>query len=320
MARVLALDSVEDHLTIEERILGDELTRTPNSLVEVILVHHAFVDSATMDAYPRLRGIVRYGVGFDRIDIAAASARNISICNIPDYCVDEVSDTTIAFALCISRGLFETAAAAKASPHLWQRNRLPRVRRTNQLQLGIVGAGRIGTSVLLKAKSMGFQVAFFDPYVRDGIQRSLGVRRATSIEDLLRESDIVTLHVPANAHTVGMVNKAFLDHMKPGAALINTARGGLIADEGLLLAYLKERRLGALATDVFREEPPLSSPLYMEWTADTAAVRGRLLVTPHTAFYSLDSSEEVRARVCEEASRLLRGEQPLHAVNLSTIG
>ena len=215
--------------TIEHEILGDKLSDTQNDNIEVLLVWHKEIDSKYLSSFPNLKGVVRYGVGYDNVDLDAIKSRGLIFCNTPDYGTDEVSDTAIAFILNIARGIsrydFQCRYYDDGS---WQENTIPTIRRTSELNLGIIGAGRIGGSVCLKAKAIGFNVSFYDPYLDSGYEKMIGVHRNESMKNLLMSSDIVSLHVPLSKRTKSMVNSQFIKTMKSGSSLVNTARGELI--------------------------------------------------------------------------------------------
>jgi len=252
---------------------------------EVLLVHQTTVDAAFLEAYPSLRGIVRLGVGYDKVDLAACRARNIDVANIPDYCTEEVALSAVAFALDWARGHAELEGALHAYPEPWQALSLDRVKGVSQLTFGAIGVGRIGGRALNLAAGLGFQVTGYDT----DPARCVGV---DSLDALLAGADIVSLHVPLATDTRGMLRADFFQRMRPGAMLINTARGGLLGDSHALIAALETGQLAGAALDVLPEEPHVErSPVFRHWHLGRAA--GRLRITPHNAFHSQASAQRL---------------------------
>ena len=311
---VFVTDPVDPHLSIERAILGDLVAaafKHPDD-VNVAIVHQTQVDEGFLSKFVNLRGVVRQGVGVDKVDLKACANRGVIVANIPDYCTCEVADTAMAMILDLVRGVSEVAARLRQRPMAWQSLALPRVRRTSSLTLGVVGAGRIGSSVVRRAMSYGFRILYLDPEV----ETCLGAKRVHDLHLLLSESDIVTLHVPANEITTGMVDADFIEAMKPGSILINTARGKLLGDESSLLNALRQRKLSAVGFDVLPSEPPVSSALFDAWRNEEPDLVGRILINPHVAFHSNEASLEVRRCAAEEAARMMRGEDPIHCICL----
>ena len=303
----------DDDLQFEQAILGDLLCckRHPEPAdVQVMIVHQTDVNREFIKRFPQLKGIVRLGVGYDKVDLQACRERGIQVANIPDYCTTEVADTTLAMMLDLVRAGRELEANLRLQPDSWQQLSVPRVRRASSLTLGVVGAGRIGSAVLHRATAFGFDCLFYDP----AVHHIDNATRKESLQDLLQRSDIVSLHVPLQADTECMVNAWFLQQLKPGAILINTARGKLIGDEQLILDTLIDGRLGALALDVLPCEPPGNQPLFHAWKTSDPRILGRLIIQPHNAFYSQEAALDVRQRAAEEALRCLNGTHFLNPV------
>lgn len=170
--------------------------------VEGLMLFRHFFNEREFDLFPRLRAIVRMGVGYDRIDRKVAAARSVTVCNVPDYGTAEVSDHAIALAMGLSRGLFLHHDLQRGdAPAPWQPLESPLLRRMSSTVFGIVGLGRIGTACALKAKALGCDVVFHDPYLPSGIEIALGLRRAASLDDLLRQADVLSLHTPLTPET-----------------------------------------------------------------------------------------------------------------------
>lgn len=307
--RVLVTEP-EDDLAIERAILGDHAVAAgvaaDAASIAVAIVHQTPVDVPFLERYPGLVAVVRLGVGYDKVDLGACRARGVAVANVPDYCTAEVADTAMAMILDLVRGVREIEAALYGDPGRWQQCSLPRVRRTATLTLGVIGAGRIGTAVLERAVPFGFARIFHDP----AVAASAGAERVPDLAALLARADVVTLHVPLDGGTRGMIDAGFIARMKPGASLVNTARGGLLGDESALLEALVSGRIAGAAFDVLPTEPPAGQPLIAAWQRNDPRIHGRLRINPHNAFYSREAAAEVRRMAAEEAARALAG-QPL---------
>ena len=311
MSKIAITDYFEQPLE-EFAILGDLVGTKVGADTEVLLVWHAHINEEYVKQTPNLRGVQRYGVGYDTLDIAFLKSKGILACNNPDYGTDEVSDTALAMIMNIARGVSLYDAKARAFYHNWQENVNPALRRNNELILGVVGAGRIGGSVLLKARALRFKTLFFDPYKERGHEKMLGAQRVDSLEELLEQSDIVSLHCPLNTETKGLVNASFLQKMKPGAALVNTARGGLVECTDLLYDALQSEKLAHCALDVLVNEPPQDEKLIQAWRKQEDWLKGRLTINPHTSYYSQEAFFEIRTNAAKNALRMYRGETPMN--------
>ena len=186
---------ITDYITkpsVEEKILGKALSKEKSTEAKVLLVWHQKVNEEYLDQFPKLIGIVRYGVGYDNIDLKAIKKRNIFFCNNPDYGVDEVSDTTVAMIMNLVRGIHSYNSIAKGLKEEWQQQTLKTIKRTSNYSVGVIGAGRIGSSVLLKLNSLKFKTGFYDPYVYSGYEKILNAKRFSNLNTLLKNSDIVS--------------------------------------------------------------------------------------------------------------------------------
>lgn len=308
--------AITDHFTEsgpeEKAVLGDLVGTELGDDTEVLLVWHEKIDEAYVSRLPKLRGVQRYGVGYDNLDLEYLSSKGIVCCNNPDYGVDEVSDTALAFIMAISRGITRYDHLARRLTGSWQENVLPDIRRNSALVIGVVGAGRIGSSVLLKCKAIGFNTAFYDPYKESGHEKVVKSDRYHSLKELLAQSDIVSIHCPLNSETRGMIDDGFIKRMKPGSSLVNTARGGILADDNVLLAHLKSGQLNSVSLDVLPQEPPGNAALYEAWRGQEEWLAGRLLINPHTSYFSRAAQAEIRRKAAENALRMYRSEKALN--------
>jgi D-3-phosphoglycerate dehydrogenase len=271
---------------------------------DAILVREAPVSARVIDALPRLRAIVRYGVGVDNIDLAHARGRRVCVANIPGYGTEEVSDHAAALLLACIRRL-------KARDELLRGGRFetdiqdPMFRTTGKV-LGLLGYGRIGRA--LHRKWQGFlpqRVLVFDPMAPPAEIRAAGAE-PVELDTLFAESDYLSLHAPLTPQTRHVVNAVSLGRMKPAAILVNTARGELI-DEAALVAALAQGRLGAAGLDVFEREP--LDPGHPLLSAPNT------LLTGHVGWYSKDAVKELQTRGAREVVRVLSGGVPECWVN-----
>ena len=264
------------------------------------------IDADLISKLDKCRIITRAGVGFDHIDLDAAARRGIPVCNVPDYGTTEVADHAIALMLGLARGLVSYHQRLIANPVAgWTWSGVPLVRRLRRTRFGVVGLGRIGTAAARRAQGLDMDVSFYDPHVPDGADLGLGFHREPSLEALLAGADVVSLHCPLNAETAGMLNADAFAAMKPGALLINTARGGLI-DIPALETALREGRIDGAGIDVLPDEPPdPESPLLQAFKRREPWIDGRLLLTPHAAWYSPDGHADMRRKSAQTVADFL---------------
>lgn len=250
----------------------------------IILWHHLQFTSGLLGKLSRTRLIVRNGVGYDNIDVAAAGASGIRVANVPDYGTEEVADHAIALTLALIRQLKPLMGDVSNGGWEWRAG-LSCWRIRGRI-FGIVGCGRIGTAVALRAKAFGFDVRFYDPHLASGYEKAIGVQRSSSLEDLLSAADVVSVHVPLNEETCHMIAGRELTRMKKTAYLVNTARGPLVAHDALFDA-LSQGMIAGAALDVLEDEPCGASVLQ---------ALPNCIVTPHSAFYSQESLIEMRTK------------------------
>ena len=255
---------------------------------------------ATME---RCRIISRVGTGLDAIDIDAATKHGIWVTYVPDYAVDEVSTHAIASLLAHARGFPRLLESTRRGE--WGNKVVAPIRRLQGQTLGFLGFGRIGRAVGSKARGLGLEVVVHDPYL-DSLPPESSDAQLVDWETLLRTSDYISLHVPLTEGTRHIINSKSLSSMKPTAFLINTARGALI-DEDALLEAVRSGQIAGAALDVLSAEPPpVDHPLLHE---------ERVWITPHSAWYSEESMEDMRTRGAEEVVRVLQGQKPRSPVN-----
>lgn len=274
------------------------------------------IDAAVIGRLDSCKIITRAGVGFDHIDIEAAAKRGIPVCNVPDYGTTEVADHAIALMLGLARGLVSYHQRLIANPVAgWSWSGVPLVRRLRRTRFGVVGLGRIGTAAARRAAGLDMQVSFYDPHVPDGTDLGQGFQREPTLEALLASVDVVSLHCPLSAETEGMIDADALAAMKPGALLINTARGGLI-DIPALETALREGGIDGAGIDVLPDEPPdPQSPLLQAFKRREPWIDGRLLLTPHAAWYSPDGHADMRRKAASTVADFLENGVLRNVVN-----
>jgi D-3-phosphoglycerate dehydrogenase len=256
------------------------------------------VTEQDMTRLPGLRGIVTGSIGFDHIDLEAARRRRIWLCNVPDYCVDEVADSTMALLLALLRGV--VFLDRSVGDGRWDDHAAGPLKRISDIRLGIVGFGRIGRAVAKRSLALGMQTLATDPLVPAAALKAAGVK-ALGLDELLRTASAVTLHLPYTEESRHLIGRRELGLMPRGSYLVNTARGQLVDQEALLLA-LDEGRLAGAALDVLAIEPPgqqVALPRHP-----------RLIVTPHAAWFSSTSEKEVVRRAVGSLRAILEGQQP----------
>jgi D-3-phosphoglycerate dehydrogenase / 2-oxoglutarate reductase len=280
---------------------------------EAVLTQYARVGARAIAELPRLRHIARYGVGLDIVDVDAATAAGVLVTNVPaDYCRDEVADHALGMLLFFARKLRVFDEAVHSGTWRWQAGRP--LRRLRGSRLGIIGLGSIGRAIAERAAAFGLELVAHDPYVDAAVAERLGVR-LVELGELLETSDYVVVQAPLTEETRGLFDGAAIARMRPGAVLINTARGPMVETQALYDA-LHDGRLAGAALDDLPEEPAKQDG----WRPDNSLLTlANCLVTPHVAYYSDDSIRYARTFASQEVVRVLRGETPRSPVNLDRL-
>ncbi|KIV89402.1 hypothetical protein PV10_08965 [Exophiala mesophila] len=277
--------------TAIDKVLRDE--------VDGIMVLKMGFTKQDLDLFPRLKVIVRMGVGYDRLDRVCLAERGVTVCNVPDYGTCEVADHALALALSLRRGVLLHHETQRADPPAhWAYIESPLVARLQNTTFGILGIGRIGTAAALRAKAFGWNVLFYDPYVANGYDKSLGVERTRDIKELFRRSTTLSLHCPCTRETRAMVGYELLKLLPRGAIIVNTARGEIVDLDGVERC-LKEGIISGAGLDVLDEEPIPEDrvhPLLQAYRRKETWLQGRMAVTCHTAYYSPESFVDIRVK------------------------
>ncbi len=258
----------------------------------------------TFSRAPRCKGVVRAGVGYNNVDRVAAARRGIVVCNVPDYGTEEVADHAVMFLLALVRHLMPSHQDIRGGG--WDYRTALGTPRLRGKTLGLIGCGRIGSATALRAKAFGLDVVFYDPNLPQGHDKALGVRRVYRLEELLEQSHFVSLHCYLDESTHHLINAQTLAAMRPGSYLVNTARGPIV-DQNALLAALDSGHIAGAGLDVVEREP---------LDNDQLRRHPRVLLTPHSAFYSVEGFVELRTKAAQEIRRILLGEAPRNPVGL----
>ena len=265
------------------------------------------VTASDLERLPSLRVIATPSVGFDHVDVQAATGRGVWVCNVPDYCVEEMADHALALLLALVRGVVELDRNVRAGGFEYEA--AGPLRRIADVRLGVIGFGRIGRALASRARALGMDVAAHDPLVADEDIEAAGVR-PLELEELLRISTAVSVHTPLTQQTRGLLGRDELAVLPAGAYVVNAARAELV-DTPALLDALAEGRLGGAALDVLDVEPP---------TAESPApVAPRLVVNPHAGWYSAEAEAAVFRRSAESVRDVLEGRRPSGAVNRPSV-
>jgi D-3-phosphoglycerate dehydrogenase / 2-oxoglutarate reductase len=288
---------------IDARGLGSAETLKLCRDADGIMTDYFRCSAEVIEKLERCRVICQYGVGLDQIDIPAATRAGIIVTHTPAYCVDELADHALALMLAVARNVVRFDRAVRAGT--WDYNSAGLMRRLRGRTLGLLGFGRAGRALASRAQAIGLEVVAADPFVKDAVFTSAGVE-SVELPELLARADVLSLHAPLIEETWRYIGRAELAALKPGAIVVNTARGGLIDQEALADA-LESGHLAGAGLDVLDEEPPSAGERLLALDS--------VVLTPHAAFLSVESLESVQTQAAEEVVRAVRGEMPRHAVN-----
>jgi D-3-phosphoglycerate dehydrogenase / 2-oxoglutarate reductase len=276
---------------------------------DVILCDYAPVNRKVLSSLRKLRAVIEYGVGYDNIDVKAATEHGVLVCNIPDFMDTEVAEHTLALILALTRKITKADAFVKGGSWTkygslsWQK--LMPISHLDGKVAGVIGFGRIGRQVAERLSAFKLKILAFDPYVNKEVADKMGVR-LTDINTLMKESDIVSVNALLSKETFHLISEKEIRLMKPTAVIVNTARGKII-DQKYLADALRERRIAGAGLDVEEGEPP---------DPDAPLLKlDNVILTPHIAGVSEKAMHNLRVYSTEEAIRILREEKPKHPVN-----
>jgi C-terminal binding protein len=285
-----------------------ELTDQDCAEADGLMILRQWVQPDDFARFKTLRCVVRMGVGYDKIDRKAAAAHGVMVCNVPDYGTTEVADHTMALVLALRRGVLLYHEAQRRPEPGWRHVETPMIQRLGAQRFGIVGLGRIGSAVALRAKAFGFKVLTYDPYQPNGVELALGVTRVGKLEDLLRQADVLAIHAPLTAETKGLLGLEQLSLLPPGAVVVNTARGPIL-DLDALATLLRDGHIAGAGIDVLPVEPPVEPvpELVRAYRARESWLEGRFIITPHAAFHSPHAWADIRRKSAETMRAALLG-------------
>ena len=315
---------------IEQEVLGtdteiilyqaeheDELPESISDLDVVLVWHHVQVTKEVIDKLINCKAIIRIGTGYDSVDYCYAGKKGIPVLNVPDYGTEDVAEHALALMFALNRSIptYQDKLLENIADN-WVAAIGGFIPRISGKTMGIVGLGRIGTSMALRAKALGMQVIFYDPYVPDGYDKAVQCQRKEDLKELFAEADFVSLHTLLTEETTGMINEEILEFCKEGLMLINTSRGKVVKNDAVYKA-LKSGKLRAFAADVLEEEPPNpeADALIKAYVTQEEFIKNRMLITPHSAFYAEESRYEMRKKAAEAAKRIKDGLPIRNCVN-----
>lgn len=321
MVKVLITDMRHSSIVEEKAVLepaGVKIDTTFSETEEALiqngqgaigfLVSFAPVTRKVMEALPELKIIVRYGVGYDNVDVAAAADLGKYVVNVPDYCIEEVASSALSLAMTGLRMTHFFGDTIKQ--HQWLEDPTSEIlERPSSLKAGIVGLGRIGRQFAHYIKNIVPHLYYYDPYLPEEIAKSFSYTRLYDLSELFATCQIISLHTPLNDETHGFINQKVLSHAK-NLMLINTSRGG-VTDKHAIAQAMDAGHIKFFGADVYWEEP---LDFQDSWNVDFLQ-RKNVLITPHMSWYSLSTGKELRRKASEEVLRVIQGKQPLNVVN-----
>jgi len=297
-----ALAKLNPTLRISKSPNADDILAVARD-ADAILVTYAKLTREILTQLTKCKAIGRFGLGVDNIDLPAAKEKGIAVNYVPDYCIREVSDHAMALLLALIRKIPFSNRLVQGGR--WEMPAVVPIRRIEGTVLGLLGFGHIPRLVAPKAKAFGMKVIACDPYAKPDVFKAAGVE-SVDFDTLLKTSDYLSVHAPLTPQTRGMMNAQVFGKMKKGAFIVNTARGPLI-DEAALIAALDSGQLGGAGLDVVAVEPlAKDSPLLG---------RDNVIVSPHTAFYSIEALEELQSKCASDVARVLSGEKAIYPIS-----
>lgn len=314
--KIVMLDRMGTDFTLEKKVFREEganflVTYFKNADdlraivcdADILMFNDATISADIIDALKNCKMIIRYGIGYDNVDLEAAGKKGIYVCNAPSYGTYDVAEHTMALLLSAVKHIPLADKCARTGK--WSADHVGKVRRLSGKTLGLVGFGRIARKVCARARAFEMDILVCDPYVDTAAAEAAGVR-LVDFSTLLSESDYISLHSPLTEETRHMMGMPQFKLMKKDAVLVNTGRGGLVNENELIFALLSGE-IGGAALDVFETEPlsPQSKLLGMD----------NVVLTPHVAWNSYEGTTDLHKEVTDNVVRVLHGEKPLNIVN-----
>jgi len=334
MKKVFITDYIKDP-NIEQKIIGNKAKVIclnlenekdfPDDIQDAdgLLVWHTKISEFTIKKLKKCKAVIRYGVGSDNIDKKSLKKHNIIFANTPDYGVDEVADTSSALILNLVRKVSLYNNQTKEKLKSWQEevintDKLNPIKRTSDHKLGIIGLGRIGSALAIRMKKFKMEVGFYDPYIPSGYEKSFDIKRFDTIKELIKASSIISINAALNSETHSMVDEIFIKSLNEDTILINTARGAIIKNLDIILEGLKSNKLAAVGLDVLPKEPPQKEDALIKiWIESKSPLCDRIIINPHSAYYSSSSILEMRTKASQNMLNSLNGEKVKNIINLT---
>lgn len=299
-------DYIND-FSIEKKILKNSLMTYKDkninfSKVKVVIVWHEKIDKKFLKQFPNTKVVIRYGVGYDNVDVNYLKMKKIIFCNNPDYGVEEVSNTALAMSLSLLRKIYEYDVLSKKllleKNYEWQEKIFKNTFRLSKIKVGVIGAGRIGSAFINKSKEIFTNISFYDPNLPLGYEKIFNCNRHYNLNNLLKSSDLITIHAPLTKETKNLIDKNNIKLLKKNVVLINTARGGIIEDIDIFYDKFIKNEIGGLGIDVLKDEPPNinKSKILKLWINNDKRLNGKLIINPHVSYYSKESYNEMRKK------------------------
>lgn len=326
MKKVFITDYIKNP-DIEKKILGKKTKvialkqkyedHFPSSIedADAILVWHTNLTEKTFKRLKKCKAIVRYGVGVDNIDLKAAKRNKILVANTPDYGIDEVADTASGLILSLLRKILLYDNNCKNYKNIWQENvpkenKIDPIKRLKKLNLGIIGIGRIGSALALRMKAFNVNVGFYDPHVKSGYEKTLGIKKFKSLKELAKLSNIISINCVLNKETKGMINSKFLKMIPKESMIINTARGAIVENLDVLYKGIISGKLSGVGLDVLPEEPPSSTEKLIKlWKNKKNLLSNKIIINPHAGYFSSESIIEMRVKATENIKSALNNKK-----------
>lgn len=326
--RVAIADFVADELQPEREVLSeiaDVISLDAHSEADLVgkvedadalmLYHCIALTKETIARLNRCKLIVRCGVGYDNVDYRFARQRGIPVANVPDYGTEEIADSAIGMMLALTRGinLLNNRLQRREGP--WAFMQAAPLMRLRGRVFGVIGLGCIGTAAAVRAKALGMEVVFYDPYKGDGYDKAMGFRRVEKLDELLRQSHVLSLHCPLTDETLHIVDARGLAMMPKGSYLVNTSRGATV-DTLAIPDAIRSGQLAGAGIDVLPQEPPPDDhPLLVAWRDPNDPCHDRVILNPHSAFYAVEGLLDMRVKGAQACRRALQGEPLRNVVN-----
>lgn len=326
--RVVITDFIQGDLTPERQLLGEIAdlvalnASSENDLhggvddADALMIYHTIaISPATITRLRNCKLIIRCGVGYDNVDYRFARTRGIPVANVPDYGTEEVADSAIGLMLTLTRGIHFLNSLYRSGLSGWSYRSAVPVHRLRGRVFGVIGLGRIGTAAAMRAKALGMDVHFYDPLKPDGHDKALGIKRVDTLDELLKKSHVVSVHCPLTPDTNRVIDAAAIAKMPRGSFLVNTARGAVV-DTSAIPPAIASGQLAGAGIDVLAEEPPpADDPLVKAWRDPNHPAYHRVIVNPHSAFYSEEGLLDMRMKGAKAVQNALLGRPLLNVVN-----